>query len=93
MSEMVNACVCPACITCPGDTSRSTTSPPIGASTGICADEGAFCKIFRILDAQDFHALLGGVQVRLRLVAVGLRLLQIALGDGVVLVQILARAS
>ena len=88
-SEIVKACVWPACTTWPGETSRSTTSPLIGASTGICAERGSLRQIGGILDAKNLHPLLGGVQVCLRLVAVRFGLLQIALGDGVVLVQIL----
>ena len=74
---MVKACVCPACTTWPGETSRSTTSPPMGASTGICADDGALRQVGRILDAENLHSLLGRIQVRLRLVAIRLSLLQI----------------
>ena len=82
---MVNAWVWPACTTWPGETRRSTTSPLIGASTGICADEGAFARSARILDSQNLHPLLRRIQIRLRLVAVGLSLLQIAFRNGMVL--------
>ena len=46
-------------------------------------------QILRLRNAQNFHALLGRVQIRLRLVAIRFGLQQIALGDGVVLVEIL----
>ena len=88
-SEMVNACVCPACTTCPGETSRSTTSPAIGASTGIRADEGALASCLWILDAQNPHALLSRVQVSLRLGAIALRLLQVLQRNRMVRIQVL----
>ena len=46
-SEMVKACVWPACTTWPGETSRSTTSPEMGASTGICDEAAAFGQVRR----------------------------------------------
>ncbi len=69
-SEIVKACVCPACTTCPGETRRSTTSPPIGASTGISAELGAFARSPGFLMPENPHALVSRVQVRLRLVAI-----------------------
>jgi hypothetical protein len=49
----------------------------MGASTGICAEETAVARL---------AGFFGGVQIRPGLIAVRFRLLQIALGDGVVLV-------
>ena len=88
-SEIVKAWVCPACTTWPGGTRRSTTSPLIGASTGICADDGAFARSGGILDPENLHPLFGRIQIRLGLGAVRLSLLKIAFGDGMVLIQVL----
>ena len=61
----------------------------MGASTGISAELGAFARSAGILDAENLHSLVRRVQVRLGLVAVRFGLLQIALGDGVMLIQVL----
>ena len=88
-SEMVKACVWPACTTWPGETCRSTTSPLMGASTGICAERRSLLKFIRVLDSEDLHSLLCRVEVGLSLIAIGLGLLEIALGDGLVLIEVL----
>ena len=46
-------------------------------------------QIGRIPDPENFHSLVGRIQIGLSLVAVRLGLLKVALGDGVVLIEIL----
>ena len=71
------------------DESLHNFAADAGASTGTCAEEGGFRQIGRILDPENFHSLVGRIQIGLSLVAVRLGLLKVALGDGVVLIEIL----
>jgi len=61
----------------------------MGASTGICAEAGPPASLRGIPDSEDLHALLGGVEIRTRLIAIRFSLLQIAQSNGVVLIQVL----
>ena len=79
----------PACITCPGETSRSTTSPPIGASTGICAEMAHFVRSSGFLMPRIFMPCSAAFRSACACVRSDSACCKIALGDGVVIVQIL----
>ena len=85
---MVKACVCPGLDHLSGRNQPLHNFAADRRQHRNLGGRRAVCQVLRIFDSQDLHALLGGVAIRLRLRPVGLRLLQIALGNGVVIVQI-----
>ena len=85
---MVKHCVAPACSNCPGPTSRSTISPATGASSGNLqvAASFAIASGSAMPSARNASAVDSTSACAWR--AIGFGLLHIALGDGLVRVEI-----
>ncbi len=82
----------PGWSSCPAETSCSTTSPSMGASHRNFERRRRFDKRIGIGDPHDLQGRFAAARSPPRLYLGGLRLLQVLFGNGVMLVQILARA-